>query len=285
MAPIVEYTSFRSFLLDYYKEQHDRRGFTWRMFAAAAGYSSPVFLKLVCDGKNNLSELGLERVAAAIGLTGADLLYFRALVHYEQEKNVKRREVLYAELREVAKSNSFKVIGEEQYDYFESWRNPVLREIAPRVKGAKASEIADLILEDTSAAEVKKAISTLLKVGFLKEENGGYVASANTVSTGIIDAGKLAVRNMHRQMGELAVKAIDNVPAAERDISGMTLGLTAEAFDRIVEETAAFRRRIAAIASESAGTDRVYRMNLQLFPLTRQLPTEQLSAEKGGENA
>lgn len=280
MAPIVEYTSFRTYLLDYYKDQHDRRGFTWRMFAASAGYSSPVFLKLVCDGKNNLSELGLERVAAAIGLTGADLLYFRALVHYEQEKNAKCREKLYAELRKVAKENSFKVIGEDQYDYFESWRNPVIREIAPRMANAKASELAGAFLEETSAADVKKALATLLKVGFLKEEAGSYVASSNTVSTGIIDAGKLAVRNMHRQMGELAVKSIDNVPAAERDISGMTMGLTAEAFDRIVEETAAFRRRIAAIASESAGTERVYRMNLQLFPLTKKL-----NEREGGENA
>lgn len=282
MKPIVEYTSYRSYLLDYYQEQHYRRGFTWRVFAALAGYSSPVFLKLVCDGKNNLSELGLERVASALGLTGADLVYFRALVHYEQEKNLKKREELYAELREVAKANSFKLIGEEQYDYFGSWRNPVIREIAPRLENAKASELADSFMEQTSAAEVKNALAVLLKTGFLKEEDGRYVASANTVSTGIIDAGKIAVRNMHKQMGELAVKALDDIPAEDRDISGMTLGLTADAYDRIVEETAAFRRRIAAIASESAETERVYRMNLQLFPLTKKLPVKK---NDGGENA
>lgn len=280
MRAITEYTSYRKFLLDYYKEQHDRRGFTWRDFAALAGYSSPVFLKLVCDGKNNLSELGLERVASALGFTGADLQYFRALVHYEQEKNAKRRESLYAELREVAKANSFKVIGEDQYDYFESWRNPVVREVAPHLNTTRASDIAECFLEDTNAADVKKAIATLLKVGFLERTENGYVSASNSVSTGIIDAGKIAVRNMHRQMGELAVKSIDAVPAAERDISGMTLGLTAEAFDRIVEETAAFRRRVAAIASESGSTERVYRMNLHLFPLTKKLPQAE-----GGDNA
>ena len=79
----------------------------------------------------------------------------------------------------------------------------------------------------------------------------------------------MAIRGMHRQMGELALKALDSTPPTERDISGMTMGLTESAYHRVVEETAAFRRRLASIAMESSGEERVYRMNLQLFPLTR----------------
>ena len=128
MKPILEYSSFRTFLLDYYKERHEF-GFTWRDFAKIAGYSSPVFLKLVCDAKANLSELGVERVASAIGLVGVDLQYFRALVRYEQEKDSKKRETFWKELRCLAKENSFHLVGEEQYDYYASWRHPVLREL------------------------------------------------------------------------------------------------------------------------------------------------------------
>ncbi len=59
MKPVIEYNNFREFLRDSYQERKFRTGFTWRDFAKAAGYSSPVFLKLVCDGKANLSEVGI----------------------------------------------------------------------------------------------------------------------------------------------------------------------------------------------------------------------------------
>lgn len=270
MKPVMEYDSYRSYLLDYYRERHER-GFTWRNFAAAAGYASPVFLKLVCDGKHNLSELGALRVAAAIGLSGAELAYFKLLVRFEQERDSQKKQELFAELRKQAKACGTKVVGEDQYAYYDSWRNPVLREVAPLLPGAKASELADAFLQETSAKEVKDALEVLLRNGLLKKAGEGFEKSDTSVTTGKLEAGKLAVRKMHRQMGELAVDAIDSVPAEERDISGMTLGLTEDAFCRLKEELAAFRRRVASIAMENPGTERVYRLNLQLFPLTKRL--------------
>lgn len=270
MKPVFAYESYRGYLLDYYRERHER-GFTWRQFAAAAGYASPVFLKLVCDGKHNLSELGALRVAAAIGLSGAELAYFELLVRFEQEKDFEKKQEFFAELRKLAKACGTKVVGEDQYDYYDSWRNPVVRELAPLLPGAKASELAAEFLQETSAKEVKDALEVLVRNGLLKKSGSGFEKSETSVTTGKLEAGKLAVRNMHRQMGELAVKALDSVPAEERDISGMTLGLTEDAFCQIREELAAFRRRVAAIAMASPETERVYRMNLQLFPLTKRL--------------
>ena len=63
MKRVMEYQNFRIYVRDFYTERKLASGFTWRDFAKLAGYSSPVFLKLVCDGKANLSEVGIERVA------------------------------------------------------------------------------------------------------------------------------------------------------------------------------------------------------------------------------
>ena len=75
---------------------------------------------------------------------------------------------------------------------------------------------------------------------------------------------------MQRQMGEFAVKALD-LPLSERDMSGLTMGLTRRAYEKIRKEIADFRRRIVAIASEDDETEQVYRLNLQLFPLSERL--------------
>jgi uncharacterized protein (TIGR02147 family) len=49
------------------------------------------------------------------------------------------------------------------------------------------------------------------------------------------------------------------------------LGLTQESYERVKKELLECRRRIIAIATESNKTQRVYRLNLQLFPLSEDL--------------
>jgi uncharacterized protein (TIGR02147 family) len=79
-------------------------------------------------------------------------------------------------------------------------------------------------------------------------------------------------------MGEFAVKALD-LPLSERDMSGLTMGLTRRAYEKIRKEIADFRRRIVAIASEDDETEQVYRLNLQLFPLSERLDNHVESGE------
>lgn len=277
MKPVMEYQNFRIFMRDFYTDRKTRSGYTWRDFAKAAGYSSPVFLKLVCDGKANLSKVGVERVAQAMGLAGVDLQYFRLLVDFNQEKDSVTKKAVFKEMRTLAKENSMALVGEDQFDYYESWVNAVVREMVPQMDGATPSQIADRLAFETQTAEVKKALALLQKVGLLKKSDNGYEQAAKSITTGNLEVASLSVREMHRQMGELAVRALDEIPVKERDISGLTLGISENAFYRITKEIADFRRRITSIVMEDSGESRVYRLNLQLFPLTKDF--------KGGQDA
>jgi uncharacterized protein (TIGR02147 family) len=279
MKPVVEYTSYRVYIRDFYAERKERTGFTWRDFAKAAGYSSPVFLKLVCDSKANLSEAGVERVASAMGLVGVDLQYFRQLVAFNQEKSSATKKRIFAEMRKLADENSFALVGEDQYDYYGSWLNPVLREMAPRLTGATPAQMAGELVFNSDTTSVKKSLKLLEKNGFLeKDELGRYRQSNRAVTTGNLDVTSLAVREMHRQMGELGVQSLDQVPVNERDVSGLTIGISEHAFEKITKEIAEFRRRISSIVMDDSGEERVYRLNVQLFPLTRNLPKEERHA-------
>ena len=175
MKPVTEYQNFRVFIRDFYTERKVRSGFTWREFAREAGYSSPVFLKLVCDGTANLSDAGMERVAEAMGLVGVDLQYFRTLVRFNQEKDAARKREIFKELRAITKENEITLVGEDQYDYYESWVNPVLREMAPYVSDSTPAQMADKLTFGAQAAEVKKALQLLQRVGLLnKTADGKY---------------------------------------------------------------------------------------------------------------
>ena len=54
-------------------------------------------------------------------------------------------------------------------------------------------------------------------------------------------------------------------------MSGYTLGLTRRAYERIRKETEDYFRRVVAIATEDDETERVYRLNVQLFPMSERL--------------
>jgi uncharacterized protein (TIGR02147 family) len=75
---------------------------------------------------------------------------------------------------------------------------------------------------------------------------------------------------MHRQMAELATPALE-LPKDERNFSGVTMGVSKETYDHIVNLLDEFRSKIIAIAAEDKNIEQVYRLNLQLFPLTKNI--------------
>ena len=68
-------------------------------------------------------------------------------------------------------------------------------------------------------------------------------------------------------------------------MSGVVLGLTQDSYEKIKKELLECRRRIIAIATESSETQRVYRLNLQLFPISERLDKCEENKVSGvGEN-
>ena len=72
-------------------------------------------------------------------------------------------------MRAIASKSQVSLVGEDQYDYFSSWRNPVLRELADSLKGLSPSDYASLFVEKTTPEEVKKALKILLKTGLITQ--------------------------------------------------------------------------------------------------------------------
>ena len=271
MKAIVEYTDYRKFIQDYYDERKRDSAFTWREFAQNAGFASAIFLKYVCEGKKNLSISAAGSVANAMGLAGFEKTYFVLMVTYAHAKGDEAKMAAFEKRCALARTHKIRVLGGEEFDYYKSWKNPLLRELAPHMPGARPAEMARACKPKISAAEVSETLDFLEDANLLrKNREGNYVQTDKSISMGSVDAVPLAAKDLQRQMGELAVKALD-LPLAERVMSGVVLGLTEESYDQIKKELLEFRRRIIAIATESDKTQRVYRLNFQLFPISEDL--------------
>ena len=274
MKDIVEYTDYRKYIQDYYDERKRSSVFSWQEFARKAGFSSAVFLKYVCEGKKNLSVGSAGSVANAMGLVGFEQTYFVLMVSYAHAKNDEAKRAAFEERCALANAHKMRVLGNDEFDYFKSWKNPVLRELAPHMPGAKPLEMARACEPSITAAEVTETLNLLTKLKLLKKDkDGNYSQTDKAITMGSVDAVPVAARDLQRQMGEFAIKAID-LPLAERSMSGFVLGLTERSYGRIQKEIADFYRRVVAIATEEDETERVYRLNMQLFPMSKRLETK-----------
>lgn len=267
MKPIVEYTDFRKFMRDYYEERKRCSAFSWREFSKIAGFSSPSYMKVVCDGKSKLSRIGVERTGAAMGLAGFEMDYFRAMVKFGQAEVEAKKVAAYEEMLSIAKMYKVRVLEGDLFEFYDTWRNPVLRELAPLMPGATPGELAKMCYPEVSAHEVQESLAFLMKAGLLKKSEGKLVQSETSVK-GSNDATRLAMRGMHRVMSQLAMPALE-LPVEERNFSGVTMGLSRESYSKIENLLDEFRRKIIAIAAEEKNVEQVYRLNLQLFPLTK----------------
>jgi len=281
MKDIVEYTDYRKYIQDYYDERKRSSVFSWQEFARKAGFSSAVFLKYVCEGKKNLSVGAAGSVANAMGLAGFEQTYFVLMVSYAHAKGDAAKRAAFEERCALAQAHKVRVLGNDEFDYYKSWKNSVIRELAPHMPGAKPLEMARACKQKISAAEVSDTLDFLVKAKLLKKDrNGNFLQTDRAITMGTVDAVPVAARDLQRQMGEFAIQSLD-LPLSERVMSGLTLGLTHRAYERIKKELEDCCRRVVAIATEEDETERVYRLNMQLFPMSEWLNKSGTVLNKG----
>ena len=271
MKPIVEYQDYHAFLSDYYEERKRTSAFSWREFAKIAGFVSPSYLKDVCCGKTNLSKVTMGRVAEAIGLVGHQVEYFEAMVQFGNAKTDDAKKKLLEQMQSIAVDHKVRIVDKDAFEYYDSWKNPVVRELAPLMPGAMPGEIAKMCTQEISALEVRKSLAFLERAGFLKQIGENVYVQTEKSVEGSKEGLPLAIRSMHREMGTLAVDSLDRFTAEVRNVMGVTMGINHETYERVVHELEECRKKITAIAEECCDIRQVYRLNLQLFPLSKEV--------------
>ena len=271
VKPIVEYQDYHAFLSDYYEQRKRTSAFSWREFAKIAGFVSPSYLKMVCEGKTNLSKVTMGRVADAIGLAGHEVDYFEAMVQFGNAKTDDVKKKFLEKMQSIAFDHKVRIVDKDAFEYYDSWKNPVVRELAPLMPGAMPGEIAKACTLEVSAIDVRKSLQFLVRAGFLEQVEENVYRQTEKSVEGSKEGLPLAIRSMHREMGNLAVDSLDRFSSNERNVTGVTMGIDRETYGQIVHELDECRKKITALAEACGNIRQVYRLNLQLFPLSKEV--------------
>ena len=268
MKSILEYKDYRLYMQDYYDERKRLGAFSWREFCKSAGFSSPNFLKLVCLGESRLGKPKIENVANAMGLVGYEKDYFREMVAFCNAKKDSLKKAALLEMQKIATEHKMRVVDGDAFQYYESWKYPVLRELVPMMPGANPRDIAEECKEYVSAEEVRDILSFLVKAGFLKRVDDKVYSQTEQNVIGSKETLPMAIRAMHKEMANMAARAVERYSPNERYFTGVTLGVNEEASKRIVDEIDACCKKVLSIANEYKDSDQVCRINFQFFPFT-----------------
>jgi uncharacterized protein (TIGR02147 family) len=271
---VFRYEDYRKFLADHYAyaKEHDY-GFSFRVFSKRAGISSSNFLRLVIDGKRNLSASMAPQFAAACGLKQAAADFFCELVAYNQAKTARERTRHYEQLRRFRPFREVHQLDAEQAEYHSQWYLPAIRELSLRPDFSDDPKwIATQLEPAISTRQAKQALATLVNLGLLECDAAGKLRQASAlVSTG---PGPLShhVVNFHHAMLQRAGVALDRTPRDEREISSVTVCVSHDKLLELKQRVREFRRSLLEIAELDDDPERVVQINFQLFPLSKRRP-------------
>jgi uncharacterized protein (TIGR02147 family) len=266
---VLHYSNFRTFLADYYEfKKSESPIFSHRFFAKKAGITSPNYLKLVMDGKRNLTKKSLVKFAAGLGLKGLRAEFFENLVFFNQALAITERNLYYANILRTRAKAGLRKLDEAQFQLFSDWRHIAVRELAA-AKGFRpdARWVAKKLGKAITEKEAEESLNLLALLGLLKKTANGFAQSDVNITTSD-EVRSLLVKNYHHQMIRMAATALDNLPAAKRDVSSITIPIHARDFSKLKEQIQLMRKELLNLAAEPGTGEDVVQVNIQLFPLT-----------------
>lgn len=270
MERIEYYTNYRTYLKDYYADRKQRLSvFSYRYFCMKAGIKSPTLYKEVVEGKRNLTSKTMTQFAKGMGLSSSDSEYFYTLVYFNQSKSADEKQKLLERMRGLRRKITQHVVPLDLYEYYSCWHYPVIRELACILEwNNDYSILANAIIPKIKKSEAKQAVIFLLEKKFLKRgTNGAYVQTNPAISSGT-EVTSIGVRAFNEIMAQRGKESIKEFPPTIRDVRTLVVGISKKSYSLIKEETREYLDRIIRIVDDDKESDRVYNLNIHLFPLS-----------------
>jgi uncharacterized protein (TIGR02147 family) len=292
MKPLLQYIDFRSYLADWINDRKSQ-GLPGsnRWFALKMEINSTSWLTSVLKGKKGLSKESANRLSQVLKHSPVEARYFELLVQFNLARTVQERTSLYAELLALQKVSDVRTVESSQYDYYTAWYHTAVRSIIGMYAFTDCDDdheaIASMVIPPITAAQARKSIKLLIRLGMVAIDNKALLSVTSPAVASGEAVTSLAIDNYQQETMRLAQESMDRVAPKERYIGTVTVGISEKAIDQIRHVLIDTSNRIAEIANADTGSDRVYQVNFQFFPMSTNGDTSRLQAvtiEQAGDH-
>ena len=268
MITIYSYTDYREYIIDFVAEKRGKNdGYSMRCAAQKCGVPSGTFTRIV-NGTRGIGPSLFPKFISWLGLKHHEADYFQLLVKFNHSTSIENKEKYYKEIL-CYRAQMQHCIPQEKFHFFEQWYYVALYELVKIMPDISEPEKLGNYLEPPiSELKTVKALDVLEKSGFIGRSSNGFTVTSPFLSTG--DHWESAVIHAFQQMMcSLGTEALVRFPKSERDISTLSISLSKESFLKVTDVIYEAREKIREIERQDTEPEKVYQVNLQVFPLSR----------------
>ncbi len=223
------------------------------------------------EGKRNLSLPMISRFSKTLQLDSVRSHYFHHLVKMNQSRSIDEKSFHARYVIKLRAEVESQHIPQSHASLYDKWYYPMLREVL-NLKYFREDPhwISELLYNSVSPSEVAMGLEALENSGIaVRDKNGKLQAKDVVISTGHLVQNALAASQLKQMIIE-STKALEFFSAKEREFTGITLSLDNNAYLKSRELVQRFIKDILQLASDKnvPCPDRIYQLNLQLFPLS-----------------
>lgn len=164
-------------------------------------------------------------------------------------------------------SADYQLLAQDTFHFISDWYHYAILELIS-VDGFqnKPSWIARML--GITVSEASAAVERMVRLELIREEEGALVRSHKFVTNFAPGMTSAALKNLQRDIVSKALRAIDEVPQEEKDITSMTMAIDVSKLDDARKMIAKFRRELCA-HMEDGRQSRVYNLGIQLYPVSK----------------
>ncbi len=280
-APALnEHTDYREFLKDVYEfrrrsEGSSLRPYSYSTFSAAADIKSPNYLKLIIEGRRNLSEDMMGRFGKALRLSRDETIEFRALVRYNQASEPIERNQFLKELSDIRARREIDrgAINQSSWDKVPGWIGWVLYAMTDQKNvDFDPTSLQRLFRVKATADDIRESLKKLIESGDLLQQEGSKgVTKAREMIESPQDLPVALIRKLQAELIYLGIESLFRDSPKDREFGALTMALTQEEFEQVRFEVRQLRKRLhkdISVKRKTTKGDRVFQLNIQLFPVT-----------------
>lgn len=242
-------------LIDYMKKTFEERckknpSYSLRAFARSLGMDSSTLSALLRRKRPVSLKIARKLVE---GLQITDPIEAQALI-VDTFKSESNKEL-----------NHYKELALETAEALASWEHFAILALL-EIKSIKPSERNFASKLNLPVALVFEILQRLVRLGLVQKKGLLWELTGKNMATPT-DIPSKALREGHKQNILKSMESLDLHPVEHRDISGITIAISKKRLKGAKKMIREFRHQLATYLEEG-DPDSVYRLNIQLFPLT-----------------
>jgi uncharacterized protein (TIGR02147 family) len=266
---VFQFLDAREFLRQAYEAgKRANPAFSQRYIAQVLKASSSSFFRDVLSGKSKLTPVRVLGFSRLFKLTKPETAYFENLVQYTQAETGAEKRHALEKLKAAAPQSRHTLLSAFQTEYFSKWHYAAVRELlAVYDFRGDYEELARQLNPAITAAEARDAVQLLLRLKLIRKTPHDGLEPVDRV---VLSGETLPANLRPAILGnlDLARRALDRFAPPARPFSYFTVSVSETSLRQIQDKLQALGREVLELVTQDQDVDRLYQLNLQLFPLS-----------------